>query len=193
MRPLLAVAGAAVLAAVVVIGLSQADGGGRPHAVTLSAAEQRAALRGAPAALARLHDQASRLLPGGLPAFRARLRALRGRPVVVNKWASWCGPCRFEFPVFQALGVRYGRRIGFLGLNSSDAAADARRFLAQYPVSYPSYRDPDEDVARAIEAPNNYPITVFFDRRGQVAFVHQGRYRGARDLRADIRRYALGA
>ncbi len=65
-----------------------------PHDVTV-------AFRGSPPTLAALHGQADRLLGGGLSAFRARLAALHGYPVVVNKWASWCGPCQSEFPVFQ--------------------------------------------------------------------------------------------
>src|ERR671936_853689 len=69
------------------------------------------------------------LLGGGAAAFRARLRGLRGHPVVVNKWASWCGPCRSEFPYFQRLGVELGRRVAFLGVDGNDNDSDSRRFL----------------------------------------------------------------
>src|SRR6476659_3006806 len=74
-------------------------------------AQARTELAGSPAALAALHEQGARLLDGGLDAYRARLAALRGHPVVVNAWASGCGPCKYEMPYFSRAAVRFGRRV----------------------------------------------------------------------------------
>lgn len=81
-----------------------------------------------PPELRALERQAGQLLDGGPEAFEARVAALRGHPVVVNQWASWCGPCRYEFPFFQRLASRYSGRVAFLGVNSQDARGDAEDF-----------------------------------------------------------------
>ncbi len=193
MRRVLAALAAVLLVAAVVIGLTQARGeteGPAEPRFDLQAGLER--LAGAPAPLAALHRQANQLLGGGPEAFDARLEQLRGHPVVVNKWASWCGPCKAEFPAFQRLSVERGRQIAFVGVNAGDKRPAAERFLRGYPVPFPSYEDPDEDIARAIDAPSNYPITVFLDEGGRTAYIHQGGYARAKDLAADIDRY-LGA
>jgi len=180
------------IAAVVVIGLIQAGGEtSQPKSKAATPVDAKRALAGAPAPLAALHRQSDQLLGGGEKAFDARIASLEGYPVVVNKWASWCGPCRFEFPSFQSLGVKYGKQVAFVGLNAGDNRGDAAKFVKKFPVSYPSYEDPDEKIARSIRAPSNYPITVFYDRRGKIVFVHQGGYPNEAKLEEDIRRYAL--
>ena len=110
---------------------------------------------------------------------------------MVNKWASWCGPCRAEFPFFQRLSVELGRGVAFVGVNSNDNGGDAARFLRRYPVSYPSYSDPDQKVARVFGATLAFPSTAFYDARGRLSFVHQGGYATEAKLREDIRRYAV--
>jgi thiol-disulfide isomerase/thioredoxin len=154
-------------------------------------AQQAVAFKGSPSVLASLHDQANRLLAGGTPAFHARLRALRGHPVVVNKWASWCGPCRIEFPAFQRASVRYGRQVAFIGIDGKDANGSARAFLRQFPVSYPSYTDPRSGIANSIQAAFYFPQTVYFDRAGKMVYDHAGPYASPAALESDIRRYAL--
>ncbi len=150
------------------------------------------ALAGAPAPLAALHRQANRLLPGGGDAFEERIAALRGYPVVVNVWASWCGPCRLEFPAFQQLSAEYGKRVAFIGVDSQDADDAARTFLHDNPVPYPSYTDPDEEITGRIGATRGLPATAFYDRRGELLYFSYVPYVDGADLRADIQRYALG-
>jgi cytochrome c biogenesis protein CcmG/thiol:disulfide interchange protein DsbE len=147
-------------------------------------------LAGAPAPLAELHKQANELLPGGTDAYQGRLAALKGYPVVANVWASWCGPCRFEFPVLQKLAARYGKRVAFLGVNSEDSDDAAKTFLAEAPVPYPSYSDPHKEIFNSIGG-RGFPDTAFYDRAGKLVFVKQGAYADASDLEADVKRYAL--
>ena len=190
MRGSFASAGACTLVAVVAILLLSGCGSQEPDVKVPTPAEARSALAGAPAPLASLHRQAAELLPGGEDAFDARLATLRGRPVVVNAWASWCTPCRYETPFFQRTSVRFGRRVAFLGVNPDDDTAKAKAFLREHPVSYPSYADPDEQIADEIGVRAGLPTTVFYGRDGKVAYVKQGQYRDEQQLAADIRRYA---
>jgi cytochrome c biogenesis protein CcmG/thiol:disulfide interchange protein DsbE len=178
----------AVLALVVGIGLT-ACGGGSSSAAG-KAPDYERALAGAPKPLAQLYEQGNQLLPGGTAAFQRRLEQLRGHPIVVNKWASWCGPCREEFPWFQDLSAKLGKRIAFVGVDSNDSAAAARTFLNELPVPYPSYSDPGQDIARYLNATAGFPATVIYDSSGQPVHVQQGQYASESDLGADIRRYA---
>lgn len=146
----------------------------------------------AAAALAALRADGSRLLDGGPRAFRTRLRALLGAPVVVNQWASWCGPCRAEFPFFQGLARRYRGRVAFLGVNSQDVRDDARAFLREFPTPFPHYVDEDVAIARLFGGGRAWPTTAFYDATGRLTRTHIGGYATERALEADLRRWALG-
>jgi thiol-disulfide isomerase/thioredoxin len=148
------------------------------------------ALAGAPKPLAGLYHQANQLLRGGTSAFEQRLAGLKGHPVVVNKWASWCGPCRLEFPWFQDLSAKLGKQVAFVGVDSDDSTAAAKTFLGELPVPYPSYSDPGSDIAKVIKATVGFPGTAFYDSQGTLAFVRQGQYPSEAALAADIKRYA---
>jgi cytochrome c biogenesis protein CcmG/thiol:disulfide interchange protein DsbE len=189
-------AGGVALAALLVVGLIQLTGSSTVPASgpsRLTVAEMRASLGGSPAPLAALHAQAGEILPGGLPALRTRLAGLHGRPIVINKWASWCQPCRAEFGAFQRVAVAQGREVAFLGIDSGDSShADAVSFLRSFPVSYPSYYDANGQAGAAITDSTFTPVTVFYDRAGRQ-YIHQGPYASAARLERDVRRYALGA
>ena len=149
------------------------------------------ALAGSPPPLAAIHKQANDLLPGGQNALEKRLSELRDYPVVVNIWASWCGPCREEFPVLQKLSARYGKRVAFLGVNSEDSSDAAATFLQEEPLSYPSYIDPHKAILESLGGVGGFPDTAFYDKSGELVNLKQGPYRSASELEADVNRYAL--
>ncbi|HKH63894.1 MAG TPA: TlpA disulfide reductase family protein [Solirubrobacterales bacterium] len=148
------------------------------------------ALAGAPAPLAALYKQGDELLSGGVPAYEKQIAQLRRYPVVVNLWASWCGPCRAEFPTLQKLSARYGKKVAFLGVNSEDSSDAAATFLREAPLPYPSYSDPDKDIYNSLDG-YGFPNTAFYDRSGELVFVHKGQYANEEDLEDDMRTYAL--
>jgi cytochrome c biogenesis protein CcmG, thiol:disulfide interchange protein DsbE len=192
MRRLIAVLAALALVAVVVIGLAEAgeEMGSREEAPAFDLAEAKRSLAGAPPALAALHEQSATILTGGTKAFEKRLADLRGTPIVINKWASWCGPCRSEFPIFQRVATDRGKTVAFLGINGGDKRPAAERFLAERPVPYPSYEDPvPEKIAQTLKAAKYFPMTIFVDARGRIAFTKAGEYRTRAELEADIDRY----
>lgn len=150
------------------------------------------ALAGAPPRLAKLYDQANELLPGGLDAFDERVQTdLAGYPAVVNVWASWCGPCRAEFPHFQQVSARMGKKLAFLGVNSDDNSDAAKTFLSTHPVPYPSYEDPDKDIAQSLGATHGLPGTAFFNADGELTYTRSGPYSSDQELEADVQKYAI--
>ncbi len=156
-----------------------------------SAAALAADLKGSPPPLAALHSQADKLLSGGRSAFEARLRALRGLPLVVTQWSSTCEPCQVEFPYFQQLSAQLGRRVAFIGVDASDdSAAGAKGWLHRFPVSFPSYLDSGGTIALALSVPfaDDTPVTYLFSRSG-TEYFHVGYYTSLANLRQEIRHY----
>jgi len=148
-------------------------------------------LAGSPARLAALHAQAGRLLPGAQTALDARVRALRGYPVVVNVWGSWCPACRAEFGLFADASARYGKQVAFLGADYQDNAAGAELFLRQHPVSYPSYQSTSVQPLVAAGLFGT-PTTFFFNRQGKLVYTQTGEYESQGELDQNIKTYALG-
>jgi thiol-disulfide isomerase/thioredoxin len=187
---------AAVLAAaavVLAVGLSSRGGSDGatlkpvPAGVPAAAAVPTA---GVPTQIpANLRD-ADKILDGQIAD---RLSRLKGVPVVVNMWASWCPNCKAEFPFFQELSRKYARRVAFLGLDSQDQKSNAADFLKAFPVSYPSIYDETASQAISIGAGRGWPTTLYYDRTGQQTFVREGGYATVASLDTDIHRHALGA
>jgi thiol-disulfide isomerase/thioredoxin len=146
--------------------------------------------RDSKAALAKLRKQSNDVLDCGVSGFKDQLEALAGYPVVVNKWASWCGPCRFEFPFFRRLATKHAGKVAFLGLDSEDSKRDARKFLKEFPVPYPSFFDPDSKVAAVFRGHRVFPTTAFYDRKGGLVLTKQGGYSSGAALAKDVERYA---
>lgn len=180
--------------AVVVIGLShRGSGAGSTLLQPVDAAAPALAAtptKGVPKPIRANLKQGNRVIDDQISS---RLRALKGVPVVVNMWASWCPNCKAEFGFFQDLSRKYVKRVAFVGLDSQDARGDADRFLQQHPVNYPSIYDQSAAQAQSIGAGYGWPTTVYYDRAGRRTYVRQGGYTSEASLEADLRRYALGS
>lgn len=102
------------------------------------------------------------------------LGELKGQVVLINFWASWCGPCRQEMPILEQLYHSY-QAAGFtlVGVNVEPNANDAQKFLKGTPVSFPILFDPDSKVSKLYEV-TGMPSTVILDRNGKVRYVHHG-------------------
>lgn len=146
-------------------------------------------LTGASPQLVKIGDQANELVAGGVPAYDARIKSLRGHGIVVNKWASWCGPCRSEFPVFQKVAKKLGGTVAFLGVNVADNDESAKQFLGQQPVPYPSYIDGELKISKQFPPAKYAPITNFYDPDGKLTQVHAGPFNSAAELESDIAKY----
>jgi len=155
-----------------VIAVSVAGCGQTPRSAAPPPAEVKAAFAGSPAPLAALHAEASQAAVGEHGAVqggpdRAPWLSDGRQPV-----GSWCEPCRIEFPIFQRAAVALGRRVAFVGLDVNDPPGDARTFLRQFPITYPSCEDPGAHTAFALKAGAFSPTTEFYDRTGKLAYTH---------------------
>lgn len=102
------------------------------------------------------------------------LEQLRGNVVMLNFWASWCGPCRTEMPLLEQMHKRYSS-LGFtlLGVNVEANTADAERWLKETPVTFPVLFDRDSKVSKLYDV-SAMPSTVFIDRKGNIRYLHKG-------------------
>ncbi len=114
--------------------------------------------------------------------------SLRGKTVVLNFWASWCGPCRDEMPLLQAGSKRWqGKDVVFVGIDAKDVRGDARKFLARYRVTYQNVYDGKGSMIGRYGV-TGYPETYFIDRTGKVRYRIAGPVREAADIDDGIER-----
>jgi peroxiredoxin len=115
-----------------------------------------------------------------------RLSELRGQVVMINFWATWCGPCRQEMPLLEQLHAKY-EPLGFtlLGVNVEPDSAPAEQWLKRVPVTFPILFDRENKVS-ALYGVEAMPSTVLIDREGKVRHVHRGYKAGDESVYADL-------
>ncbi len=131
-------------------------------------------------------------LPSSAPLFAATLNDLddkpvaleryKGKPLVVNFWARWCGPCRAEIPELIKFRAAHKGKIEILGIGIEDKAEPAKEFAKAYEMDYPVFVAKDKGIPLMQALANTkggLPYTLFIDRRGQVVKVKLGQIRQA--------------
>ena len=111
-----------------------------------------------------------------------KLSEYRGEVVLINFWASWCGPCRQEMPVLSELHDKY-KALGFtvLGVNVEEDSSKARKLLQELPVSFPVLLDNQSIVSKQYDV-IAMPSTVLVDRNGNMRYLHKGYKPGLEDV-----------
>lgn len=169
---------------------SDADEGGSGEPSTEAAAGGEAAPateKGVPKALAANRAEANVILEEG--ELQSKLDELEGHPIVVNQWASWCEPCRAEFPFFADSANAHADEIAFVGIDMQDDRDAAQQFLEEIPVPYPSVFDPNASQIASLGGGIVSPTTVFIDETGEIVNVFQGSYASRDQLEQDIERH----
>ena len=124
----------------------------------------------------------------GRPAVE--LVALRGRPVLLNFWGSWCAPCEEELPDLVQVWEEVRDRVAFVGVDGRDSRRRAVAMADRLGAAWPSAYDPDDRVYTAYRL-RGRPVTVLIDEDGRIVRSHQGVVRSAQELR-DLLREAFG-
>lgn len=133
-----------------------------------------AALLSVAALAADLNKPAPDFTLKAMDGSNVKLSELKGKVVMLNFWASWCGPCRQEMPYLEDIYKKYAPA-GFvlLGINVDEDSADAKEFLADVPVSFPVLLDSKNTLPELYEV-EAMPSTFFVDKDGNLVYLHKG-------------------
>ena len=183
-RPLLVAGLLVVVVAIAACGSDAGSGAGGEAATPTST-------KRVPKALAENLSQGNELIDGSTDALEAKLDDLKGHPVVVNQWGSWCPPCRAEFPFFGDSAAAHADEVAFVGVDIQDDRGAAQDFLKEFPVPYPSIYDPDADAVFSLGWSQVSPTTWFIDERGEIVHQRPGAYPDRAALEADIEAFLL--
>jgi cytochrome c biogenesis protein CcmG, thiol:disulfide interchange protein DsbE len=115
----------------------------------------------------------SKIVEGSPSKLKTTLASMRGKPVVVNYWATWCGPCKSEMPRIVAAATEYAGKVSFLGVDVQDDTASAADFIRRYKMPFRSLSDPDGKIREA-ETIRGLPVTQFYSATGELSFEHNG-------------------
>lgn len=99
---------------------------------------------------------------------------LRGTPIVLNFWATWCGPCRNEMPALQAASERFGNRALILGVNQAEDAATVQAYTDELGITFPIPMDSEQRVSSDLYNVQGLPTTYFIDGDGTISKVWMG-------------------
>lgn len=109
----------------------------------------------------------------GLNRADVSLSDLRGKPVILNFWASWCPPCREEMPLLKRLSSEYGGQVYIIGLNYAEDAVTVQDFVTENRITFPVWLDPQGKISDLYYV-HSYPTTFFIDAEGILRAQHIG-------------------
>lgn len=188
---------ALVLAALVLAGCSGTPEPELPVS-TVSPSELAQAKKAAGIAECPASDPAVAAAPSGLPDVvlgclgggrEVRLAGLRGRPMLINIWAQWCGPCREEAPFLTEVANANKTELMFLGIDYADPQPDwAIEFARRSKWRYPQAIDQDKVLSGPLQL-TGPPVTLFVRADGTIAYRHSGPFRSADQIRAEVKQH----
>jgi thiol-disulfide isomerase/thioredoxin len=110
----------------------------------------------------------------GLNGPARKITAYKGKPLVINVWASWCAPCRAEMGSLDRLAKRYARQFTVIGISTDDYLQNAQGFLQRTSISFPMYIDEPPWPLENMLGANRLPLTILVDANGRVLTRHYG-------------------